>query len=212
MKNIPIILGITGASGAVYGYRLLEILLRLEFQVELVLSNNSIQVAKAELDLDLSSNSLKEILGFLNLEKYSNLIRLWPSNDIAAAIASGSFKTQGMIIAPASMGTIANIAHGTSNNLITRAADVCLKERRKLVLLARETPLSSIHLSNMLSLSQNGAIILPACPGFYHNPQNINDLIDFVLGKVLNIFDIDHKLFKSWEGLDSREIFRQTQK
>jgi polyprenyl P-hydroxybenzoate/phenylacrylic acid decarboxylase-like protein len=131
----------------------------------------------------------------------ASLLSVWEEEDMAASISSGSYKTQGMIIAPCSMGTLANIAAGTSNNLIARAADVSLKERRRLVLLTRETPLSNIHLRNMLSLSEMGAVILPAAPGFYHGPQTIDDQVDFVIGKALDVFGVDNELFRRWTGI-----------
>jgi 4-hydroxy-3-polyprenylbenzoate decarboxylase len=218
---LPIVLAVTGASGAIYGLGLLEFLLAHDFQVELVYSDSAKLVAYHELGYDfrdLNKQDFKqELMGLLrfarndsgreiasspsaprNDNSYENNLRIWDHSDIAASISSGSYKTQGMIIAPASMGTIANIAVGTSNNLIARAADVVLKERRKLILVARETPLSTIHLRNMLTLSEMGAVVLPAAPGFYQHPKTIEDQVNFVLGKTLDAFGIDHELFTRW--------------
>lgn len=205
-KSKSMVLGITGASGAIYGFNLLKFFLAHNFKLDLVLSDNALKVAKQELDLDLeglkSQELKKSILRYLSIEDLAKRddFQIWEADNIAASISSGSYKTQGMIIAPASMGTIANIAAGTSNNLIARAADVTLKERRKLILLARETPLSTIHLRNMLSLSEMGAVILPASPGFYHRPNTMQEQINFILGKTLDQFDIENKMFEPWTG------------
>lgn len=203
-EPLPLTLGITGASGAVYGFRLLKFFLENHYTIDLVISLNAIKVAKLELNLDLNNtNSIEsktKILDYIQCNNSTKSLTLWDESNIAASISSGSYKTQGMIIAPCSMGTLANIAAGTSNNLIARAADVTLKERRKLVLIARETPLSTIHLRNMLSLSEMGAVILPAAPGFYHQPSTIDDQINFVLGKTLDVFNVDNQMFKRWAG------------
>jgi flavin prenyltransferase len=196
-----IILGITGASGSVYGLRLLEILLEKNFEVHLIISDNAKKVMAFEEGFNLLEKNLSEskklILKKLSIQKNTGL-KLWDINNIAASIASGSFKTTGMVLAPASMGSIANIALGTSNNLITRAADVCLKEKRTLILVARESPLNSIHLRNMLSLSEMGAVILPASPAFYHKPQNLEDQVMFIVGKVLDSLGIENNSFLRW--------------
>ncbi len=201
-KSLPIVLAITGASGFVYGLTLLKFFVEHEYPVELVISSNAIIVAKQELGLDLQGKDiLLQIKDFLQIN-HNLRVKIWDQNNIAASISSGSYRTQGMIIAPCSMGTMANIAAGTSNNLISRAADVILKERRRLVLVARETPLSTIHLRNMLTLSEMGAIILPAAPGFYHAPITLIDQINFVVGKTLDVFGIDNESFKRWTGKD----------
>ena len=199
--SLPVIVAISGASGTIYGIRLLQFLLENNYKVELVISKSASKVAQAEINLDLSLNPkiLKEqVLSYLGnpASKKEELLNVWASDDIAASISSGSYRTSAMVIIPASMGTIGAIASGTSDNLITRAADVCLKERRKLILVPREMPLSSIHLENLLKLSKAGAIIAPACPGFYHNPKELSDAIDFVVGKVLDLVGIAHSLFK----------------
>ena len=208
MANIinPITVAISGASGTIYGLRILQFLLENNYKVDFVISESASKVAKEEINFELSINPklLKEqILSYFNKNVNSILLNVWAHDDISASISSGSYRSLGMIIAPASMGTIAAISCGTSDNLITRAADVCLKERKKLVLLPREMPFSSIHLENLLKLSTAGAIIAPACPGFYHNPQKLTDLIDFVAGKVLDLFGIEHSLFKRWKKEES---------
>ena len=206
--SLPVIVSISGASGTIYGIRLLQFLLENNYKVELVISESAAKVAQAEINLDLSLNpkTLKEqVLSHLQHSTlrtpHSELLNVWAHNDIAASISSGSYRTSAMVIIPASMGTIGAIASGTSDNLITRAADVCLKERRKLILVPREMPFSTIHLENLTRLSIAGAIIAPACPGFYHNPKDINDVIDFVVGKVLDLIGIDHSLFKRWREM-----------
>ena len=201
--SLPVIVSISGASGTIYGIRLLQFLLENNYKVELVISESAAKVAQAEINLNLSLNpkTLKEqVLSYLEnpANKKEELLNVWAHNDIAASISSGSYRTSAMIIIPASMGTIGAIASGTSDNLITRAADVCLKERRRLILVPREMPFSTIHLENLTKLSIAGAIIAPACPGFYHNPKDLNDVVDFVVGKVLDLLGIDHSLFKRW--------------
>lgn len=207
-SDLPIIVGITGASGAIYGITLIKFLIENQYSVDLVLSPHAEKVFLAELGFHLDSDKRNSICEFLDLNKDLVSLRLWDHNNVAAAISSGSYKTQGMIIAPCSMGSIGNIAAGTSNNLLTRAADVCLKEKRKLVLVARETPLSTIHLRNMLSLSEIGAVILPATPGFYHNPRNIQDQVNFVLGKTLDAFGIENESFKRWFGETNHPLLK----
>ena len=204
--TLPIIVAISGASGTVYGIRILQFLLANNHKVELVISESASRVAKEEvnLNLSLSPQILKEqVLSYLesntNKRIQPALLNVWAYNDIAASISSGSYRTLGMIIIPASMGTIGSIASGTSDNLITRAADVCLKERRKLVLVPREMPLNTIHLENLLKLSNIGAIVAPASPAFYHRPEQLIHAIDFVVGKTLDLFGIEHSLFNRWK-------------
>lgn len=204
--SYPITVAISGASGTVYGIRILQFLLENSYKVDFVISESASKVAKEEISLDLSLNPhlLKEqVLSYFTVQSNNKIngafLNVWAHNDISASISSGSYRSLGMIIVPASMGTIGAIACGTSDNLITRAADVCLKERKKLVLVPREMPFSSIHLENLLKLSKTGAIIAPACPGFYHNPKELTDVVDFVAGKVLDLFGIDHNLFKRWK-------------
>lgn len=207
--RFPIIVAISGASGTVYGIRTLQFLLENNYKVELVISESATKVALDEINLYLSTSpeilkeqvlSYFENVGIKNVDsKMRNLLNVWAHNDISASISSGSYRTSGMIIIPASMGTVGDIACGTSRNLITRAADVCLKERRNLVIVPRETPLNTIQIENLLKLSKCGAIIAPASPGFYHEPKELIDSVDFVVGKVLDLMGVENALFKRWK-------------
>lgn len=207
--NLPIVLAISGASGSIYGLRTLQFLLQNNYSVELIISQSALKVAKAELGIELSLESnklIKQVLSYMSDFGYSDIdfnaefLNIWDFDNIAASIASGSFKTMGMIVIPSSMGTISAIASGMSDDLISRAADVCIKEKRKLVLVPREMPYSTLHLENLLRLSKIGVNIAPASPGFYHKPKSLVNSVDFVVGKVLDLFDIEHSLFKRWEG------------
>lgn len=191
---MKILLALTGASGSIYGLRLLEELLRVGHQVALVASQSGLEVCRYETGVDLDdSEALKQLW---NLPDAPVTIR--NVNDLWAPEASGSAAPDAMVIAPCSMGTAARIAAGISGNLIERAADVMLKEHRTLLLLPRETPFSTIHLENLLKLSQCGARIIPAMPGFYHKPEAMADLVDFVVGKLLDQLGVAHSLFKRW--------------
>lgn len=191
MKRI--IVGLTGASGSVYFCRLLDFLAQQEVEVHIVASEQGEKVLLHETGTDLA-----------------HLVRQWSSQtarvvfedngNLFSAIASGSFRCDAMAILPCSMHTLAEIAHGITGTLLPRAADVMLKERRRLVVVPRETPLSAIHLRNMLTLAELGATVLPAMPGFYHQPQTMGDLIDFVVGKTLDSLNIDNDLFQRWKG------------
>ena len=195
MKRI--IVGITGASAVIYGVRLLETLTRCDdYEIHLTISDSGARALWEELQLrvDLDNFRLESLIGYS-----SDQVIYHHQSDIGASIASGSFRTVGMVVAPCSMGTIGSIAAGISRNLIHRAADVCIKERRKLVLVPRETPLSPIHLENMLKLSQMGVVVLPAMPGFYHFPKTVDDMINFVITKTLDQFDIDVGLIQRWK-------------
>lgn len=192
-----LVVGITGASGVIYGVRLLDVLNRLDtYEIHLTISDSGMRALWEELQIrvDLDNFKIESLLG----HPLDQIVYHHPS-DIAAPISSGSFRTDGMIIAPCSMGTVGSIAAGISRNLIHRAADVCIKERRKLVLLPRETPLSPIHLENMLKLSQLGVCILPAMPGFYHFPKTVDDQINFVITKLLDQFGVDSGLIQRWK-------------
>lgn len=192
------ILAITGASGAPFALTILEELLRKGHEVHLIVTEAGWRVLKEEHHWEVHKREK------LFLDRYSELegkLIYHPNQDIGASIASGSFLCEAMIVVPCTMGTLAKIAHGISINLLERAADVMLKERRKLILVPRETPLSSIQIQNMLTLSQNGAIIAPAMPVFYHQPQTMEDMIRFMSGKVLDLLQIEHDLFQRWEGV-----------
>ena len=193
MKKL--IVAITGASGVIYAKRLLEILSQEDFLIHLTISEAGAVIIKNELDIEinLTDFQFESLIGFPTNNIYHHF------SDITAAISSGSYKTEGMVIVPCSMNTLGAIAAGISNNLIHRAADVCIKENRKLVLVPRETPLSSIHLKNMLKLSKLGVCILPAMPGFYHKPQTISEQVDFIICKILDQFGIENNLIRRWE-------------
>ena len=195
MKRL--IVGITGASAGVYAVRLLEVLTKHEdIEVHLTISASGVRALYEELQVEIDPNNftLESLIGIS-----SPRVIYHHESDIAAPIASGSFRTEGMIVVPCSMGSIASIAGGMSRNLIQRAADVCIKENRKLVVVPRETPLSPIHLENMLKLSRLGVCVLPAMPGFYHFPKNVDDLLNFVVTKILDQFEIDTKLIQRWK-------------
>ena len=195
MENI--IIGITGASGVIYAQRLLHYLVRQEYNVHVSISGAAALVIKHELGIDLNRHkpNFTEFLGYAadNIIYYDN-------SDIGATIASSRYPIKAMVIVPCSMNTLCSIAHGISNNLIQRAASITLKEGRKLVVVPRETPLSLIHLEAMLKLSSAGACILPAMPGFYHNPITLSDQVDFVVAKILDVLGIKHTLVPEWHG------------
>ncbi len=182
-----VIVGITGASGAVYGVRLLEVLKKSGCEVHAVVTDSGWRVLDYE-------------CGLTEAALRGKVDQLYDIRDIGAAIASGSFLSDAMVVAPCSMKTLSCIAGGIADNLLTRAADVTLKENRRLVLLPRETPLHAIHLENMLKLSRLGVQILPACPGFYHRPQTLDSLVDMMVGKLCDALKIQHTLFKRWQG------------
>jgi len=180
-----LIVAITGASGVIYGKRLLEVLREKGVETHLIVSKVGKKIIEHELGITESE-----------LEKLAN--HIYEEEDLAAPLASGTFLTDGMIIIPCSTKTLAGIVHGYSENLILRAAEVALKERRKLILVPRETPLSVVHLRNLLELAIQGVVIIPAMPAFYHKPKDIDGLVDFVVGKVLDSLGITHELFKRW--------------
>ncbi|MGE5390332.1 MAG: UbiX family flavin prenyltransferase [Deltaproteobacteria bacterium] len=188
------IVAITGASGVIYGVRLLEELLARDIEVHLVASRAACIVLAEELDWDFSrgpEDAFRQHLPGGRLEYYEN-------DNLAVAIASGSFINDGMVVIPCTMGTLSGIAHGSSGNLLERSADVTLKERRPLILVPRETPLNSIHLRNMLILSEMGAHIIPPMPGFYHHPETLDDIIGFVVGKVMDAMGLEHEIYKRY--------------
>lgn len=189
MSHSPkrLVIGISGATGIIYGIRLLELLKKTDIETHLIVSKAGHQTRSYE--TTLSASSLIELADF----NYNNA-------DIAASIASGSFKTIGMIIAPCSMRTLADIACGTTSSLMSRAADVVLKERRKLVIMARESPLNLTHIDNMRKITEMGGIIAPATPAFYTQPRSIDDLINHSIGRILDLFDIDLDIVTRWEN------------
>lgn len=193
------VVGITGASGSVYGIRLIEVLLGKGIDVHVVITDAGWRVLKEELGWEATRRQSAIEDRFAGQDGGGSLI-YHPNADIGASIASGSFRADGMVIMPCSMGTLASIAHGISDDLMTRAADVMLKEGRKLIIVPRETPLHAIHLENMLALARLGVKLVPAMPAFYFGPQSIEDLVDFLVGKVLDIMPLDHNLFKRWGG------------
>jgi len=192
-----IIVGITGGSGTIYAIRLLEILLTMPVEIHLIISDMGEDIMRYEQEWD--DKPLDELLD-RSLSKAKNegeLIR-YPVDDLFAPIASGSFQASGMVVVPCSMKTLSTIAAGYAGNLIERAADVTLKERRPLLLVPRETPLSLIHLRNMVAATEAGAIIMPASPPFYHKPKKISDLVNFMAGRILDHLQLEHHLIPRW--------------
>ncbi|MDR1616893.1 MAG: UbiX family flavin prenyltransferase [Syntrophomonadaceae bacterium] len=188
------IVALTGASGAVYGIRLLRELLRREHTVHLVVSEAAYIVLGQEMDLHFERKP------HLWREYLPGDLRVYSNKDIGARIASGSYITAGMIVIPCTMATISGLACGSSGNLTERAADVMMKEKRKLIVIPRETPLNSIHLKNMLALSEMGVHIIPAMPAFYHKPQSIEDMVDFIVSKALDALGIENSLYNRYSG------------
>jgi 4-hydroxy-3-polyprenylbenzoate decarboxylase len=195
-------LAVTGASGTIYAYRTLQLLAASGAveTINLIMSGTSLTVAQVETGANLREPNAEKINEWLGLAKDSKIIRFWKLDNLAAKPASGSNKQAGMIIVPCSMGTLGAIASGAGTNLIHRAADVTLKENRKLILVPRETPYNQIHLENMLKLSRAGAQILPASPGFYHRPKTIDDLVNHLCFRILDQFDIPHSKKTQWTG------------
>lgn len=194
--------GITGASGTIYAHKTLQLLAAsgVVEQINLIMSGTAATVAQVEMGVNLKDPTVPKINEWLGLEPESRLIRFWRLDNLAAKPSSGSHKQAGMIIVPCSMGTLGAIASGAGTNLIHRAADVCLKEGRKLVIVPRETPFNAIHLENMLRLSHAGARILPASPGFYHRPKSIDELVEHLCFRILDQFDIPHSKRSVWTG------------
>lgn len=193
---------ITGASGTIYAHRVLQLLAESGAveTVNLIMSGTAATVAQVEMGANLKDPTPAKLNEWLGLPPDSKLIRYWRLDNLAAKPSSGSNKQAGMIVVPCSMGTLGAIASGAGTNLIHRAADVCLKEGRKLLLVPRETPYNAIHLENMLRLAHAGARILPASPGFYHRPQTIKELVDHLCFRILDQFDIPHSSKTRWTG------------
>ena len=197
------VLGIAGASGAPYARRVLEQMLLTGHDVKAVITDAGRKVLEVEEDLVLTGNTEADtpaVLAWAQVNNYSGTFELYHHTDVASPIASGSFLIDGMAVVPCSGGTLGRIAHGISNGLLERAADVCIKERRRLVLVPREMPVSLIHLRNMTAVTEAGAIVLPASPGFYHKPTEISELIDMVAGRILASLGIESTVMKPWLG------------
>jgi len=198
--NSRFVVGITGASGVIYGVRVVEELLKRGMEVHLIISEPGKLVLADELGWSFSDGVQQACSRGIRWHDQGQLV-VYENHEIWAAPASGSFQAGCMMVVPCSMSTLAGVAHGMSANLIQRAADVALKERRRLILVPRETPLNAIHLRNMLLLARLGADILPAMPGFYHRPQGVTEIIDFVVGKILDAIGLEHELFTRYVGM-----------
>jgi 4-hydroxy-3-polyprenylbenzoate decarboxylase len=192
VSTLPVVLALTGASGAPYGVRLLEVLARNQVPVWLIASEHGLRLLREECAID-SLDGLRAATG----GDWSSIV-VYPDEDRGALPASGSRRTRGMVICPCSMGTLAAVALGTSRSLVERAADVTLKERRKLILVPRETPLSLVHLRNMVTVAEAGAVVVPASPGFYNRPGQVSELIDFVVQRVLDQLDLEIEIAPRW--------------
>jgi flavin prenyltransferase len=186
-RDPPLIVGISGASGAIYGVRLLQALHAKKIPAHLIVSKSAVLTLKEETDV-----TIDQVRGLADTT-YQN-------TDVGAAISSGSFKTRGMVISPCSIRTLSDIAYGTTDSLLSRAADVTLKERRRLVLVVREAPLHAGHLRSMLAATENGAVILPPVPAFYHRPKTIDDIVNQTVGRCLDLFELDVGLVKRWRA------------
>ncbi|SJZ67916.1 4-hydroxy-3-polyprenylbenzoate decarboxylase [Selenihalanaerobacter shriftii] len=195
------VIGITGASGSIYAKRLIEEIAAQGHKIYLIISKPGRRVWGDELEIELGeerreiAENIRHSLGY---DKDDETITYLDNENIGAPTASGSFQTEGMVVVPCSMSTLSGIAHGLSSNLLERSADVILKEKRELILVPRETPLNAIHLENMLKLANLGVDILPPMPGFYNKPESIDDLINFVVGRILDRLGIEHNLYKRW--------------
>jgi flavin prenyltransferase len=194
MSRLPVVCALTGASGAAYGVRLIEVLARNRSPVWLVASDHGMRLLNEECGID-SLEGLRQATG----GDWSSVVN-FSDEDRGALPASGSQPTAGMVICPCSMGTLAAVAGGTSRSLVERAADVTLKEHRKLILVPRETPLSLVHLRNMVAVAEAGAVIVPASPGFYHRPTAVGELIDFVVQRILDQLGINLEIARRWGG------------
>ena len=203
-EELPFVLAITGASGAIYGMRLLQYLMEVGQPVDLLVSKAALRVMFEEHDLTFGDDLKGGLLRYLELPDTVPL-KVHTLADYGASVASGSYRTRGMAVVPCSLGTLGALAAGLTENLIHRAAAVTLKEKRTLLVLVREMPFGHIQLKNMLTLSEAGAVVSCASPGYYHRPQSVSDQVDFVVGRVLDQFDFDNALFKRWKE-DSRPI------
>ncbi|MEI6740410.1 MAG: flavin prenyltransferase UbiX [Gemmatimonadaceae bacterium] len=193
-ERLPVVLAITGASGAPYAVRLLQQLVEQAVPTWLIVSGHGFRLLATESEIP----TLEALRTHVGAAGFDQVVRVFDDGDRGAAPASGSARTGGMVVCPCSMGTVSAIAHGTSRSLVERAADVTLKERRRLILVPRETPLSLIHLENLTQVTRAGAIVIPAAPGFYHRPTSINELVDFMVARILDHLDVPHQLGKRW--------------
>ncbi len=196
----PIVFAITGASGAPYAVRLLDRLVAARRPVQLIVSSHGLRLLRTETDV----STLDDLRATVGARAWDRYVTAYDDGDRGAAPASGSALNAGMVICPCSMGTLSAVSVGASRSLVERAADVALKERRPLVLVTRETPLSAIHLENMLRVTRAGAVVMPAAPGFYHRPQGIDDLVDFIVARVLDHLGVPHELVKRWKGVPAK--------
>lgn len=194
MTDLPIVLAITGASGAPYAVRLLDVLARARVPVELIISSHGWRLLETETGVH-DDRELQAATG----GDWSS-VTAYPDDDRGARPASGSHRTAGMVICPCSMGTVSAIAQGSSRSLVERAADVTLKERRRLILVPRETPLSLVHLRNLTAVTEAGAVVIPAAPGFYHRPSTIDQLVDFIVQRIVDQLGLDIAMAPRWEG------------
>jgi 4-hydroxy-3-polyprenylbenzoate decarboxylase len=194
VKPLPVVFALTGASGAPYGVRLLGQLVAHKVPVSLIVSPHGVRLLATETKIkDLAG--LRRDIGATPFDRY---VTVFDDGDRGAAPASGSARSRGMVVCPCSMGTLSAIANGSSRSLVERAADVALKERRTLILVPRETPLSAVHLENMLRVTHAGAVVMPAAPGFYHRPTRIDQLVDFIVARILDHLDVPHDLVERW--------------
>jgi 4-hydroxy-3-polyprenylbenzoate decarboxylase len=189
---LEIVVGISGASGAAYAVRLLQVLAENGNIIHLVITDSAARIIEIETD-----HPLKEIQDLAD--------HIYSPRDFAAPIASGSHLFDGMVVIPCSMGTLSGIACGSSDTLITRAASVCLKEKRRLIIVPRETPLGLVQLRNMVVAAEAGAIVLPACPAFYSRPESLDDLVDVLVGRVLDLLGVENDLYRRWQGTPERK-------
>ncbi len=197
----PVVIGVSGASGLIYAVRALKFLLRANYTIDLVASKASYQVWQAEQNLRMPAEPAKQVEFWRSqADEYGGELICHPAADVGANIASGSYRTLGMLVIPCSMSTVGKLAAGLSSDLLERAADVQLKEGRPLVLVPRETPFSLIHLRNLTALAEAGARIVPAIPAWYHNPQTMEDLVDFVVARALDQLQIDCVPLNRWQG------------
>lgn len=194
----PYIIAITGASGAIYGLRLLEWMLRERYKIYLIVTEEAKYIIREENGIPLEDDIALSICRYYGITGED--LHYFEEDDLTAPIASGSTYTEGMIVVPCSMKVVSSIACGFASNLVERAADVVLKERRSLIIVPRETPLNSIHLRNLLTLSELGAHIIPAMPAFYHRPKTVEEIVDFVVGRILDSLKIQNDLYQRWKG------------